>query len=123
MALQHAKPHEVITLAASELEAATSHALIKAGSLELVQMLLADGDITPEHSVDAEMTVHCVNGRIRLRLVPEPGDFETSFDVGKGELVLLSAKTRYSIRAVGPTSLLLTITLPYAGSASATSPG
>jgi quercetin dioxygenase-like cupin family protein len=54
--------------------------VIKAGQLEVVQIVLAAGKAFPEHHVAGEITVLCLKGRIVFRTpaseqLMAPGDF------------------------------------------------
>ena len=124
MALPHHRPHEIIRLAPSGDAARVSRALIRTATLELLQIVLPNGDDTPEHAVDADMTLQCVSGRLWVHLLAsEPGEFQTTLELGPGDLVLVAPRMRYAMQSVGDTVALQTIVLPFAGSASATSPG
>jgi quercetin dioxygenase-like cupin family protein len=119
MALPHAHPEDAIDVRplGDRLAATTSRALLKTESLELMRLVLRAGEALPEHAVDAEAVLHCLEGAVTVRT---PGG-ERVLEAGR--LTLLAAGTSYSVRASSDASLLVTMLLPYGGSASATSPG
>ena len=123
MALTHYRPHDIIRLAPTE-GPPTSRALIKTGALELLQIVLPNGEDTPEHALDAEMSLQCLSGRLWVHLAsPIPGEFQATRELAPGELVVVAPGMRYALQSVGHTVALQTIVLPFGGSASASSPG
>jgi quercetin dioxygenase-like cupin family protein len=100
-----------------------SHAIAKGEYLELIRIVLHHGETRPRHAVDAEMTVQCLAGVLKLRLTPVKDAAETERTLAPGELLLLAAGTGYDLRAEGDTVALLTFALPFSGSASRSSPG
>ncbi|MDB5893802.1 MAG: Cupin 2 conserved barrel domain protein [Rhodoferax sp.] len=124
MALNHHRPHEVIRLAPTDETATLSRALIKTGALELLHIVLPNGEDTPEHAVDAEMTLQCMSGRLWVHLLAKaPDDVHVTLELEPGDLVVVAPQTRYALQSVGLTTALQTMVLPFGGSASATSPG
>ena len=123
MAIEHIKAHEVVRLQPPEGSAIRSRALHKGEQLELLQIALAAGETRPRHAVHAEMSLYGLLGRITLQLWPAGTEAETEVVVAAGELVLLAAGTAYAMRAEAEAAALATIALPFAGSASQTSPG
>lgn len=119
MALSHSDPGTPIDARplGGRLADTPSHALLKTGSLELMRVVLRAGETLPPHAVDAEATLHCIEGSVRVQV----GDRESR--LGSGTLVLVPAGHAYAVRADEDASLLVTMLLPYGGSASATSPG
>ena len=119
MALPHANPEDAIDLSplGGRLATTASHALLKTGSLELMRLVLRAGEALPPHAVDAEATLHCLEGAVR---VGTPG---AERELKAGMLTLIPAGRSYTVQASSDASLLMTMLLPYRGSASATSPG
>ena len=119
MALPHLHPGDVIDAAplGARLASATSHALLKTGALELMRVVLRAGGGVPAHAVDAEATLHCLEGSVRVDIDGAERRLEA------GQLVVVTAGARYALHAMEDASLLVTMLLPYGGSASATSPG
>ena len=130
MALQHTPANEVIHLqqdvsgtTGKTATLDTSHAIAKGEHLEIIRIVLRPGDTRPRHAVDAEMTIQCLAGSLRLRLSPGGRGAENDATLAPGDLLLLAAGTGYDLRAECDAVALLTIALPYAGSASMSSPG
>ena len=119
MALPHAKPEAAIDVRplGVRLPHTVSHALLKTGSIELMRLVLRAGESLPPHGVDAEATLQCIEGAVQ---VSTPAG---NLELNAGSLTLLPAGCVYAVRASSDASLLVTMLLPYAGSASATSPG
>ena len=119
MALPHPHPGDVIDAGplGERLATTASHAVLKTGALELMRVVLRAGQSVPAHAVDAEATLHCVEGAVRIAIdgVERP--------LQAGQLIVVSAGMRYALHAERDASLLVTMLLPYRGSASATSPG
>ncbi len=119
MALPHARPGDAIDMRplGDRLPGTVSHALLKTGSLELMRLVLRAGEWLPPHAVDAEATLLCIEGAVQVSM---PG---SECELNAGMMTLLVAGQSYAVRASSDASLLLTLLLPWAGSASASSPG
>ena len=119
MALTHLHPGDVIdaTPLGERLASTASHALLKTGALELMRVVLRAGQGVPAHAVDAEATLHCLEGSVQVDIDGDGRQLEA------GQLVVVAAGARYALHALQDASLLVTMLLPYGGSASATSPG
>lgn len=107
MALTHAAPGTPIACRplGAALRATPTHALLKTGQLELMRIVLAAGRSLPPHRVAGELTVHCIEGSVRLRA-----------DAGEqllaaGDLVLLPGGDLHALEAVEDSSLLVTVVL------------
>ncbi len=119
MALSHSDPGRPIDARplGERLAGTPSHALLKTGALELMRVVLRAGESLPSHAVDAEATLHCIEGSVRVRVSERESRLES------GTLLLVPAGHAYAVDADEDASLLVTMLLPYGGSASATSPG
>lgn len=108
MALQHAQPGEVMDVRplGDRLAAATTHALLKTRSLELMRVVLRSGEGLPRHSANGEVTIQCIEGAVRIEA--EAGDCVLQ----AGELVLLPAKDQHAVQAMQDATLLVTLQLP-----------
>lgn len=127
MALTHPQPGDVIDVGplGDRLAATRTQALLKTQTLELMRVVLRSGEALPPHAVDAEVVLHCLEGSV---VVDAGAEAEAGSGTGErrldaGTLVVLPAGMRHRVRAVADASLLMTMLLPYRGSASATSPG
>ena len=118
MALEHARPGQVIDIAplGAALAAGESHAIIKTHSLELMRVVLRAGEALPPHHVLGEMTLLCIEGAAEVTLAGVVCQLQ------RNQLVLLPGQVQYAVRALTDTSLLLTLQLPEGkpGSASST---
>ena len=107
MALQHAASGELIPLRRTEDDIAhfTSVALAKTDNLELIRLVLPKERSMPEHRVDGEITLLCLQGEI---VCDAHG---TSTVLRPGELLYLLGGVPHAIRANEDVVALLTILL------------
>lgn len=107
MALPHAGPLDVIAVRplGAALAGARSTSLIKTRRLQLLHLVLPARHDQPEHHVDAECSIHCLEGEVELAM---PGGVRR---LAAGELVVLPARQRYSLRARSNSALLMTLLL------------
>jgi quercetin dioxygenase-like cupin family protein len=108
MALPHAESGERIALRRSEDDIAsfTSVALAKTGHMELIRLLLPKGKELPEHSVDGEISLLCLEGELAVQV-------EGSVTVlGPSEMLWLKGGVPHAVRAREDAVALLTILLP-----------
>lgn len=107
MALPHAQPLDIINVSplGSELEEAVSTSLIKTGRLQLLHLVLPANKDQPEHHVEEECTIHCLEGEVE---VVWPGGVR---HLKAGNLVVLPAKERHSLRARTNCAVLVTLIL------------
>jgi quercetin dioxygenase-like cupin family protein len=107
MALPHAQPLDVIGVRplGDRLAAAVSTSLLKTDRLQLLHLVLPAHKDQPEHHVDDECTIHCLEGDIEVVM---PGG---SRRLGPGQLVVLPAQQRHSLRARSDSAVLVTLLL------------
>ena len=107
MALHHAASGDKIALARSDNDIAffTSVALAKTPHMELIRMVLPKERPMPEHKVDGEMTLQCLEGEID---VDAHGRIVT---LKPGEMLYLAGGVPHSVRAVDDAVALMTILL------------
>jgi quercetin dioxygenase-like cupin family protein len=107
MATPHAQPLDVINVAplGEQLAGTASTSLIKTGRMQLLHMVLPAHKDVPEHHVDEECTVHCLEGTVE---VVWPGGVR---QLDAGRVVLLPAKMKHSLRARTDCALLVTLIL------------
>ena len=110
MALHHAVSGEKIALARGDDDIAffTSVALVKTDNMELIRLVLPKERAMPEHKVDGEMTLQCLEGEID---VDAYGRIAT---LKPGEMLYLAGGVPHSIRAVEDAVALMTILLTHA---------
>jgi|HigsolmetaAR205D_1030408.scaffolds.fasta_scaffold09598_3 quercetin dioxygenase-like cupin family protein len=107
MALPHARPLDVISVRplGEALATAVSTSLLKTGRLQLLHLVLHAGQDMPEHHVDDECTLHCLEGEVE---VVTPGG---TMSLGPGDLVALPARQRHALRARRDAAVLVTLLL------------
>lgn len=107
MALQHAASGERIPLQRSDNDIAhfTSVALAKTENMELIRLVLPKERTMPEHMVEGEITLQCLEGEIVC-------DSHGSSTVLKpGEMLFLLGGVPHSVQANVDSVALLTILL------------
>lgn len=109
MALQHAASGDLIPLARGEddIAAFTSVALAKTEHMELIRLVLPKERSMPEHKVDGEITLLCLNGE----LVCDAHGKSTV--LRPGEMLWLLGGEPHAIRANQDSVGLLTILLTH----------
>ena len=107
MALPHARPLDVIRVGplGAALPQAVSTSLIKTDRLQLLHQVLHARAQTPEHHVDDECSVHCLEGDVDVMM---PGGNRR---LGPGQLLVLPAGQPYSFSARSDSALLVTLLL------------
>ncbi|MES3022703.1 MAG: cupin domain-containing protein [Pseudomonadota bacterium] len=109
MALLHATSGERIALQRGDDDIAhfTSVALTKTEHMELIRLVLPKGRSMPEHKVDGEMTLQCLEGEIAFDAHGRTTILHPS------ELVYLAGGEPHAVRAMQDAVALLTILLPH----------
>lgn len=107
MALPHAHPLDVIRVQplGPALIDAFSTSLIKTGRVQLLHLVLPARHDVPEHHVDDECCLHCLEGDVEVAM---PGG---SRRLLPGDLVVLPARQPYSLRARADSAVLMTLLL------------
>ena len=107
MALQHARSGERISLERDEDDIAnfTSIALIKTDHMELIRLVLPKEKPLPEHWVEGEMTLLCLEGEIAF-----DAHGRTTI-LHPNEMVYLAAGEPHAVRANEDAVALMTILL------------
>lgn len=107
MALPHAQPLDIINVAplGDKLEGAVSTSLIKTDRIQLLHLVLAAHQDMPQHRVDDECTIHCLEGEV-----------EVVMGVGvrqlrPGNVIVLPARETHSLRARTACAVLVTLIL------------
>lgn len=105
MALQHAKPQEIVNLRplGAGLKNAKTAAIVKSEQFEAVRLIvLADAEIAP-HKVPGNIMLHCLEGCVSLGLA------DAAIELKAGEWVYLAGGEMHSVKGIEDSSLLLTI--------------
>jgi quercetin dioxygenase-like cupin family protein len=107
MALPHAGLLDVINVAplGAALDGTVSTSLIKTGRLQLLHMVLAPHHDQPEHHVDQECTLHCLEGDVEVVM---PGGVRR---LRGGNMVVLPARQKHALRARTRSAVLVTLLL------------
>ena len=107
MALPHAQLLDVIHIGplGSALHDAVSTSLLKTERLQLLHLVLPARRDQPEHHVDDECTIHCLEGDVEVRMP------SGSRRLGPGQLVVLPARQRHSLSARVDSAVLMTLLL------------
>ena len=107
MALPHARPLDVIGIgplgpAAKE---AVSTSLLKTSRLQLLHLVLPAHKDQPEHHVDDECVIQCLEGTVEVRMAGGVRSLDA------GQLVVLPARQRHSLSARTDSAVLVTLLL------------
>jgi quercetin dioxygenase-like cupin family protein len=108
MAVPHAKPGEVVDVRplGPALASAQTKALVRAGQVEVIRLVVPAGKEIEEHKAKGEIIVHCLEGRVAFTAFGKTEDLEA------GKLLYLPAGEPHTVKGVEDASLLLTILLP-----------
>ncbi|MDB5752431.1 MAG: hypothetical protein JWP65_2852 [Ramlibacter sp.] len=107
MALPHARHLDVINVAplGEKLAESVSTSLIKTDRIQLLHMVLAAHQDQPQHHVDEECTIHCLEGEVEV--VMGSGVRR----LGAGSVVVLPAGQQHGLRARTNCAVLVTLLL------------
>ena len=107
MALPHAQHLDIINVAplGEQLRGQVSTSLIKTERIQLLHMVLAENQDVPQHHVDDECTIQCLEG-----------DVEVVMGAGvrrlrAGNVIVLPAKQQHGLRARAESAILVTLIL------------
>lgn len=105
MSLPHATSGDVISVTplSDELKVAVSTAIVRTAHFELIRSVLHEGRSVPEHQVDGELTIQCIEGKLEVHA------HGRKISLGPGELLFLAGGTPHSVEAVEDSSALLTL--------------
>jgi quercetin dioxygenase-like cupin family protein len=107
MALPHANLLDVINVAplGEELEGQVSTSLIKTEEIQLLHMVLGKHQDQPQHHVDHECTIHCLEGDVEVVMGAGTKRLRA------GQLIVLPAKQQHALRARDRSAVLVTLQL------------
>ena len=111
MSLPHATSGDLINISplGDKFEGAVSQAFLKTDHLELMRLVLPAGKSMPEHWVEGEVTLQCLEGAFDLEAHGK------SQQVRAGEMVYLGPRVPHALRAQENTSVLMTVLLNQPG--------
>lgn len=81
----------------------TTLALIKTEQMEVIRMVLPRGKDIMEHSVDGEMSVQCLKGKVLFQLD------NNAHELTEGDWLYLEGKQKHALYAKSDAVLLITI--------------
>lgn len=109
MALPHAQLMDVINVGplGDQLDGLVSTSLIKTERMQLLHLVLAPHQDMPQHHVDDECSIHCLEGEVEV--VTGAGVRQ----LRPGNVVVLPAREKHSLRARSRAAVLLTLLLDH----------
>ena len=107
MAIPHGKSGEVIDIcpAGGNSAQAKTATLIKSETLEIIRLAVPAGKEIPRHQAPGEITVQCLEGRVRFTAGEE------NKELSAGQLIYLTSGVPHSLHGIEDASILLTIML------------
>lgn len=113
MALPHAQPLDIINVAplGDHLPETVSTSLIKTDRLQLLHLVLAPHQDMPQHHVDDECTIHCLEGEVEVVMGLGVRQLRP------GNMILLPAQEKHSLRARTACAVLVTLLLDHGDAA------
>jgi quercetin dioxygenase-like cupin family protein len=107
MALPHAQHLDVINVAplGEKLAESVSTSLIKTDRIQLLHMVLAAHQDQPQHHVDEESTIHCLEGEVEVVMGAGTRKLRA------GNVIVLPARQQHALRARTNCALLVTLVL------------
>ncbi len=107
MALPHAQSGQIVSVRplGERLQDTVTSAILKAGQLEVMRVVLPPGKSMKEHQTPGEATVQCIEG------VVEFANEGAVQQLRAGDLVHLAPRMLHALTAVEPASLLVTLCL------------
>lgn len=107
MALPHAHPLDVINVApmGDALDGQVSTSLIKTDRIQLLHLVLAPHQDQPQHHVDDECTIHCLEGEVEVVMGAGVRKLRA------GNVIVLPPKQQHSLRARRTSAVLVTLLL------------
>ena len=107
MALHHASSGEMIDVRPipGKIESALSRALYKSKHLEVFRMFLEAGKVIPEHQVQGELTVQCLEGTVEFSV---KGVTQLMLP---GDLICVAGGEKHALKGVKDGSVLVTLLL------------
>jgi quercetin dioxygenase-like cupin family protein len=107
MALPHANLLDVISVSplGEKLRDSVSTSLIKTGEIQLLHLVLPAHKDMPEHHVDHECTIHCLEGVVEVQMGVGVRQLKA------GSVIVLPAKEKHVLRARTDCAVLVTLVL------------
>jgi quercetin dioxygenase-like cupin family protein len=105
MAQSHPAPGQPIDIRplGARLTDSASIALFRTDDFEVMRVVLPKGKSVPEHHVEGELTLQCLEGAVEVRMGSKSQRLQA------GEMVYLFGHTPYALTAIDDASLLMTM--------------
>lgn len=105
MSLPHPRPGEIIDIRplGDKLADAASIALVRTDDFEVMRLVLPKGKSIPEHSVQGEVTLQCLEGTVEVQAHGSTQALQA------GQMLYLDVKEPYAISALENASVLMTM--------------
>jgi len=119
MALPHASPLDIINVAplGEKLHQSVSTSLIKTDRIQLLHLVLPAHKDMPEHFVDDESTIQCLEGVVEVVMGSGVRQLKA------GNVIVLPAKQKHVLRARTDCAVLVTLLLDEGDAAHGGGPG
>lgn len=107
MSIKHANPSEVIHLQplGSKVGSTKTYTLFKTEMMEAIRLVLPAGKHIAEHKAPGEITVLCLEGRVKFTSQGEAKELLA------GDLLYLTAADPHAVEAIEDSTVLVTIQL------------
>ena len=107
MAQPHAQSGQIVSVRTlgAQLAQSSSTAILKAGQLEVMRIVLHAGRSMPEHMTRGEATVQCIEGEVEFQ------GHSGAQRMHPGDFVHLEPRALRALKAVQDASLLVTLCL------------
>lgn len=107
MAITHVHPGEIVNVRplGQNLAQMRTTALIKTDHFEVIRLVVPRGKHIPRHQTPGEVTLHCLEGRVRMELD------DRTVELSAGELMYLDAHRTHDLKALEDSTILATIFL------------
>ena len=107
MSINHANPSEVMHLQplGSKIGSTKTYTLFKTEMMEAIRLVLPAGKHIAEHKAPGEITVLCLEGRVKFASQGEAKELVA------GDLLYLTTADPHAVEAMEDSSLLVTILL------------
>ena len=102
MALEHAKPGEVVRLSGFD-ETERTAALVKTDQFEAIYLAVGAGTAIPSHKVTGQASLLCLKGRVRLTFGGG------SVELAAGEWLYFDKGQEHGVEGIEDSAILLTI--------------
>jgi quercetin dioxygenase-like cupin family protein len=108
MAVQHAKPGEIVDVRplGAALASAQTQTLFRTEQVEVIRLVVPAGKEIQEHKAKGEIVVQCLEGKVSFTA------FGKAHNLEAGKLLYLPTGESHSVKGIENASLLLTIRLP-----------